>query len=776
MAAVAFDHRLLLLGIPLAIPILWYVVLRPSGSSETGRRTRYAMFATRLLVVGCLVTAAAGPHTVVTRETPGDPEVRLLVDESASMAVAPDVADELARSIERRGVPVSSATVASGTRSAIGDGIVANLRPGTSLVVVSDGRVTDGRGLGEAGELARSVNASISNVAVEPDRQERFVRIDGPETTSVGIENRFLVRVGGVGLDDTQTEVTVSVDGAVVGTYTVDGTGAVSFTYQFNQTGEHRIVARLAGNDVHGENDVYYRTVQAVSRPEVLYVSREDFPFREYLGQLYNVTTASSVPADLSPYYAVVMQDLAAGEVGNLEALQQFVIEGNGLVVVGGSSSFEYGGYSESTLGSMLPVRIGEEGASDRARIVLAIDISGSTAGGMRVQKALALDVLDQLGDQHEVGIVAFNSRAYRIADLQRLSRSRDDLGVSIRRLRSGGQTSIAAGLQGSSELLGDADGTVILISDGVDSDAPTIAAARQLGGRNIRVISIGVGERIDAELLRQVAAVSGGEYLRASETARLRLEFGDEDRQFTASTLTVVDSDHFITAGVTLTTSLPRANAVSVKEGADRLVVAGSGAPAVTAWRYGLGRVVSVTAYDDQGELEGLLSPPDSRLLSKTSNWAIGDPRRKEPDSLAVSDTRVGEPTLARYRGETAPDVESPSFVRAGDGVYEATIVPQSTGFESLLAAEYAVNYPVEYGAYGTDPALAQAVETSGGRTFTADEAAAIADFARRQASQVRDVRQDWDWALLVVALVVYLLEVGTRRLQAYRRNPFTD
>ncbi len=776
MPIVAFDHRLVLVGIPLAIPVLWFLVIRASRASETSRRTRYAMFATRLLIVGCLIGAAAGPYTTVTKETPGEPEVRLLVDQSASMAVAPDVAARLARSIEREGVPVSTATVAAGNRSAIGDGIVANLRPGGSLVLVSNGQVTEGRGLGAAAELARGVNASISAVTVEPDRRERYVRIDGPVTTSVGIDNRFLLRVGGVQLGDSTTEVTVAVDGQPVATRTIQGTGAVEFTQRFNRTGEHRIVARLSGDDVHAANDVFYRTVQVVEQPDVLYVSRGAYPFRDYLAKLYNVTTAQTIPTDLSEYHAVVLQDVRATEAGNIDALQRFVIDGNGLVVVGGQRSFEYGGYTESTLGSMLPVRVGPAGVGERGRIVITIDISGSTAGGMRVQKALALDVLDQLGDQNEVGVVAFNSKAYRIADLSPLARSRGDLRETIRRLQSGGNTEVAAGLQGAAELLGGSQGTVILISDGVDATAPTVSAARSLGQRNIEVISIGVGERINADLLRQVASVTGGNYLRADETSRLRLEFGDEERQFSASKLTVVDSDHFITAGVSLTTSLTRTNEVSVKDGADFLIAAGSGTPAVASWRYGLGRVVTVTAYDDRGELDGLLTQPDSRLLSKTTNWAIGDPQRKQAGSIQVADTRVGERTEVRYRGDSRPDVDDLTFVQTGDGTYEATVVPQSQGIKELLSADYAVNYPREYGAYGIDPALRQAVQTSGGRTFTTEQAGEIAAFARQQATQVRDVRQDWDWALLIAALIIYLMEVAARRLQAYHRNPFTN
>lgn len=772
MAALAFEHRLVLIGIPLAIPILWLLVIRPSRASDPARRTRYAMFATRLVIAGCLIGAAAGPYTTVTRETPGEPSVRLLVDESASMEVTPDVSAQLTQSIERQGVPVETATIATDDRSAIGDGLVANLRPGGSLVLVTDGRVTEGRSLLAAAEVARSVNASISTVSIAPNRRERFVRIDGPDTTSVGIENRYLVRVGGVELDEQPTDVTVTVDGQSVATYSIDGTGAVEFVHRFNRTGEHRIVARIESNDVHAANDVFYRTVDVVRQPEVLYVSRGAYPFGDFLAQIYNVTTADAVPGDLSGFAAVVLQDVTATEAGNIDALQRFVIDGNGLVVVGGERSYENGQYNESTLGAMLPVSVGPAGASQRARIVLAIDISGSTAEGMRTQKALALDVLNQLGDQHAVGIVAFNDEAYRIADLTPLARSRGDLSERIRRLQSGGNTEIAAGLRGSAELLGGSAGTVILVSDGVDDRAPTLDAAESLGESDIRVISIGVGERIDASLLRQVASVSGGTYLRADETSRLRLEFGDEERQFSASKLTIVDSDHFITAGVRLQAALSRTNVVSVKDGAQFLVASGTGTPAVTAWRYGLGRVVSVTAYNEQGELGGLLTSPDSRLLSKATNWAIGDPQRQQPVSLRIPDTQVGRPTTVQYRGETRPSVEGLQFVRTGEATYEARITPDSSGFERLLSTEYAVNYAPEYGAYGLDPTLRGAVETTGGRTFTPDEGAAIARFARRQASQVREVRRSWDWVLLIIALVIYLLEVTARRLQATRPN----
>ncbi|MFB6161176.1 MAG: VWA domain-containing protein [Haloferacaceae archaeon] len=742
------------------------VFYRADGTA--GRRSRILLFAARATVALLVVAAVAGPYTVATRETTGDPRVTLLVDESESMAVLGS-ADGLAEDVEEQGVPTTVSTVGNGTRSRLGDGVAANLRENGSVVVVSDGRVTAGRSLAEAGELARSLNATVSRVDLDPRATERHVSLAGPSKTSAGVESRFLVSVGGVEADGT-VDVTVEVDGDPVHTGTVNGSGgAVEVTHVFNDTGPHRVTARIDSPDRYRVNDVAYRTVRVVERPRILYVSGGEYPLRDYLGRLYEVDTARSVPADLSPYYAVVVQNVPADGVGNVSALQEFVIDGGGLVAVGGDSSFERGGYGGTSFASMLPVTTGETGPGT-SRLVLAIDVSGSTAEGMRVQKAIALDVLDQLGDENEVGIVAFNYQAYAVAEPRPLGESRGTLTDRIRRLQSGGATDITAGLRGAGEMLGDQRGTVILISDGVDDSASVATAANSLGRRGIPVIAVGVGERTNERRLRTIAQESGGTFLRAGETERLRLRFGGASRSFEGSGLTVVDPNTFVTAGVRLTSNPGRTNDVSVKRGADLLVAGPSGDPAVARWRYGLGRVLTITAFDDGSTLDGLLQRPDSLLVTRSVNYAIGDPERKAAGVMEAADTRVGEPTTLVYRGSSRPAVDGATFRQVGPDRYEATVTPRSQGFHVVGSAEYAANYPAEYAGFGQSDALSRLVRSTGGRTFEPSEAAAIARFAREQSTAVREVRDEWDWLALLAAFLVFFGEVAVRRVQVYR------
>ena len=753
--------------LPVAFVALAVLILRDRSDAPTDDRSRRLLFFSRTVVVTCLLVAGAGPYYLTTERAVTDPRVTMMVDESRSMDVFDVDADALATAIEAEGVPVERTTVGSENTSRPGDGVVASVERNGSVLLMTDGRATDGRSLEAAAEFARGLDATVSAVDLGSPTTERSVRVAGPEKTTVGVSNRFLVTVDGVEGDGPTgpANVTVTVDGETVATDTVSGTGNVEFEHAFETTGTHRVTVRIDAEDRLGANNVFHRTVRVVPPPSVLYVTGEKYPFGDLLERLYDVTVVGSVPADLSAYDAVVLQDVPADRIGDLDALRTFVADGNGLVVVGGENAFENGAYAESPFSGLLPVQPGEAVGAG-VTVVVAIDVSGSTAEGMTVQKALALDVLSQLDLDDRVGVVAFDDRAYLVAQPQRLEDARPVLEDRIRRLVSGGGTSIAAGIDGAGELLGDAGGNVVLLTDGLDDSPAAESVARRLGNDGVRVITVGVGERIDERRLRAIADSSGGTYLRADETNRLRILFGDQPRP-TGGPLTVVDDSHFITAGVDPTATPGRTHDVSVKRGADFLVASGTGAPAVAAWRFGLGRVVTVTSYGADGTLDGLLGAPDSLLLSRSVNWAVGDPERTATGVVSLPDTRVGDPTRAVYVGPERPAVEGARFVQTAPGRFEAPVVPDEPGFSTVLDDEFAVNYPVELAAFGVSSSVDRAVETTGGRTFGPDQAGAIAEFVTRQATVTREVRRSFGWIFLMIALVVYLVDVAARRLQ---------
>ena len=755
--------------LPVAVGVLAYLIRRRGGERAASRRSRRLLLASRVLLAALLVLGAMGPYTVQTRETPGQPRVTMLVDESESMALTSNVTEELTADIESTGVPVTAATVGSGTDSPIGDGVVANLRENGTVVTVSDGRVTEGQPLRAVAETARSLNATVSAVETAPERAERAVAVDGPETASVGLQAEFTVSLSGVGIDG-PVPVEVTVDGESVRTGELNETGELSVTHSFEQRGPHRVTATLGGGDVHDRNDVFYHSVRVVDKPEVLYVAGGDYPLRDYLSSLYNVTTVSSVPGTLDGYAAVVTQDRPAPRLGNVSALQQYVIGGGGLVVVGGENAYENGGYAESSLASLLPVRVGNA-TGGATSIVLVIDISQSTGDDLSTQKAIALDALDQLGDQNRVGVIAFDRQAYRISDIRALSDSRETVANRVRRLEPGRGTDIANGLLGADQLLGDRQGTVILFSDGwVSNSNRPVVAANQLGRDGHRILAVGAAEQVNGPLMTRIADATDGSYFPADERSRLRVLFGGASRQFEGDGLTVVTPDTFITSGLELTANPGQANDVAVKGGADLQVATATGAPAIASWRFGLGRVVSVTSYADDGSLGGLLSGPDSLSVTKSVNYAIGDPSRSSTGVTSVGEARVGRPATFTYRGAERPAAPNVTVRQVAEDRYRGEFTPDRAGYGAILDTAYAANYPREYGQFGMSPALRSLVDATGGQMFTPDEGEDIARLARQQATQIRTVRNAWDWVVLLLALTLFATEVVVRRVQVYR------
>jgi len=760
-----FENPLALALIPVGAAVLYYVLIVAGAGSE---RRRYALLGSRAVVVGLLVLAFAQPYVVQTATVSGEERVQVLIDGSESMEVFDDVGEEIAEGVERQGVNAETTRIAEGNRSPIGDEVLSSIERDGSVLLVSDGQVTDGRALTGAAEAARAVNAQVNAVNLSATEAERYVSLEGPSKASQGVEETFNVCLGGVNLQ-TGGSVTVEIDGEQV--YRKGGEeGCDEFSHTFDSTGTYEMAAEVdaAGDDTYSTNNEFYKTVRVVQRPDVLYVSQNRYPLLELLNQLYDVETRESVPSDLGGYYAVVTQNLPAGSAGDLDALQEYVIDGNGLLVAGGPNAYDAGGYDESLLGDMVPVKSGE--TSRTSDVVLLIDVSGSTREGIDVQKGLALDALEQMGGGNRVGVVAFNQNSYAVQGMRELSSARGEIERNIQRLQSGGSTDISIGLQGAEDMLG-GSGNIILISDGIVDEQgrdTAVDTARRLGAQDINVVSVGVGElSTDEDVMREIADASGGSFFRATDTERLSVLFGGSDKEPEGSGLTIVDSSQFITEGVETSADLPTANSVSVKSTGRFLVSTGNGDVAIASGRYGIGRVVSVTAHTGNGVLGGLLSEPDSELVSRSVNWAIGDPERLTTDVYDVEDTRVGETTEISYRGGTRPSGDGDlGFSRTSENSYVATVTPTERGFETAGDAAYAVNYAAEYAGFGLSPSVYRAVESTDGGVYEPGETAAIAEEVRSHASEPRETQVDLSWIPLVLALLVYLVEVSLRRL----------
>jgi Ca-activated chloride channel family protein len=148
----------------------------------------------------------------------------------------------------------------------------------------------------------------------------------------------------------------------------------------------------------------------------------------------------------------------------------------------------------------------------------LVLDKSGSMQG-QKIQnlRQAAKLVVERLGPQDTISIVAFSDRKYLIAESQPVT-NKDELKKRIDRIRDGGGTAISGGMgQGLAELdkaLGpDRVSRMLLLTDGqtFGDEKQCLKLGKKAGDEGIVVNALGLGDDWNEDLLDEIAEASGG-------------------------------------------------------------------------------------------------------------------------------------------------------------------------------------------------------------------------------------------------------------------------
>lgn len=201
--------------------------------------------------------------------------------------------------------------------------------------------------------------------------------------------------------------------------------------------------------------------------------------------------------------------------------------------------------------------------------IVLVIDISGSMQAMDYQKDGQPESRVDAVKDvvrefirarpNDRIGLVVFGTHAYIASPL---TLDHDWLDSNLDRVRIGlveGETAIGAGIGTAVNRLRDTKAkskVIVLLTDGGENirNPPALEAAKAAKEFNVRVYTIGAGSQgvapfpiydasgkllgyrpleadLDEDLLKQVAATTGGQYFRAADTAALRNTYAQIDR-----------------------------------------------------------------------------------------------------------------------------------------------------------------------------------------------------------------------------------------------------
>ncbi len=515
------------------------------------------------------------------------------------------------------------------------------------VVVISDGRATEGDAAEEARRLADA------GIAVEVHAVTRAggadVAVTGLVAPSVAREGEALPLVASVTATNAgPARLTLRRDGAVVEERLVDleaGANRIDLAQVAGASGLARYQVGVdASTDTVAENDTAFAAVQVEGPARVLVAEGapgEAATLAEALragGLPTDVVDAAALPPldQLATYRATVLVDvdirsLAPAQVADLGVATRDL--GRGLVVVGGERSYALGGYLDSPLEALLPVVSDVLDPKRRASVaeVLAIDTSGSMgachcnegANGMAVggnfggeggvnktdiSRSAAARSIAALSRNDEVGVLAFNTEERWMIDLQQLP-AEDVVREGLGRLSPAGGTDVREPLMTAAEALRASKAKlkhIILFTDGFTAQGALDGLVDQAAGlyeEGITVSVLGTGEGSSREL-EAVAEAGGGRFypgrdlheipqIMQEETVLASRDFVNEGEFLPAVTSTAAP-----VAGLTSSPPLFGYVATTAKPTARTLARIGPDAdPLLASWQAGLGRATAWTS-----------------------------------------------------------------------------------------------------------------------------------------------------------------------------------
>ncbi len=496
-----------------------------------GRRVALPAAFVRLLAVGCVIVAIAGPVTAydVTGKS-----VIFVVDRSGSVPQSAtasqahfinDTIDRLA-SGTRAGVvafggkatvvyppgatPRDPSRIAGGLTEAVVDRDHTNIAAGIRLArailarggggqvfLLSDGQENTSDARAES-DAAASDGVRISPVKTDDlafPLDVRVASVDVPETLWGG--DTLPLRVNLTGNNPWKGTIQIRVDGQDMQDAPIaaaDGNAGYVSTLPGLAPGTHVISAAVQvteGENRIPENDLLSIVTTVRGKPNVLLIEGTmgaAKPLRDTLaGTGVNVTVKSpkEIPSRLSVLSdidAIALVDVSAKDLSldQMTTIQQSVrANGRGLIVIGGNNSYGSGAYFDTPLEQALPVKMGYAPGNQRDQVALGIiiDRSGSMDFGegsrdpkISLARTAANVALDALKTGDEASVVVFNDGADAIVPLQALTDNRALIHQAINGIRADGGTDIYAGMAKMLDLMRGSTANVkhiVLMTDG---------------------------------------------------------------------------------------------------------------------------------------------------------------------------------------------------------------------------------------------------------------------------------------------------------------------
>lgn len=525
--------------------------------------------------------------------------------------------------------------------------------------------------------------------------------------------------------------------------------------------------------------------------------------------RVLGVEAFPSTLAEMQSYDSIFLCNVAAGDLGRdrQKLLESAVRDfGVGIVCIGGDQAFAAGGYRGTPLETLLPISMELDSKKVLPSGAVVLVMHGMEFNnGNQVARDCAQGVLAALGPQDELGVILWDGSERWLFELQKVGDKRK-LQSEIAGMNQGDLGSFQNILSLSHQALKKSTANlkhIIVFSDG-DPGRPTQELMDTIVNDRITVSTVLIAGHFGPDHMIFMADAGRGRFYNVTSVNDLPQIFIKETAVILKSAIYEEPFKPQLRASSELIRGIAPDSypqllgyvASTPKPRAETPLVTHQGDPLLAHWQYGLGRTVAFTSDAKSRWARPWLGWENyAQFWSQTAQWSLRRLENAELEAEATVERGEGlvqvealDPN-GEYRNflnlqaaVVAPSGEQQTvrLEQTGPGHYEARFPTKEVGSYLLNVMEIqggrvrasrvigaSINYSPEFASPEPNVSLLHRLTELGGGKIL-DPADHPFGHNRVKTFQPRDL-----WPLLLqIALILFVLDIGVRRVQIDREE----
>jgi uncharacterized membrane protein len=391
------------------------------------------------------------------------------------------------------------------------------------VVLMSDGKENKGS-IARAAWQARQLQIPIDTYALA-GRSKPSLRLESVSMPSYAFTGeQFPIDLVVSAPQSVDAQLELAAEGRVLGRTPARldaGANPVRMHASLNTAGSLDLAIAIQSG---GAGEVHFNQAVMLRKPRALYITSDAANQDSHLPAVLQAAQFDVVRVEdlggnirLPDYQLVVFNnwDLDTIPVAGKEALEQYVRQGGGLLVIGGERNLYTEGVTrEDPLSRALPATVAPPRSPEGTAVVLIVDKSSSMEGRkMELARLAAIGVVENLRPIDLVGVLVFDNTFEWAVPIRRAEDK-----TLIKRLISGitpdGGTQIPPALSEAYRRIQPVNATykhIVLMTDGISEEGDAQEVAKDAAAKRVTISSVGLGQDVNRNFLERIAVAAGG-------------------------------------------------------------------------------------------------------------------------------------------------------------------------------------------------------------------------------------------------------------------------